>query len=615
MNMEKALAWWRKPLFWLVAAVVITVEAATGFGFFVRPETGWSDWRLRLAGVRHWPRHVALVVIDDASLNQYKDDPLAFWTPQMAKAAQRLREIGASVVGIDFLFSVSPEAWLSRLLPASSKIGRTYDAPLRAEINSGQVVLVSSQLPDAQTGYDQLLLPDRSFLMAVPDFDFAGYVALANLTPDSDGVVRHFNIAPQINLPASVDRAVLPRFTLAPLLAAHAAGIDRESDTWNIAGLIRRTADQVRPIVYSGPPGTVPRVALSRLLAESAARDPVLQDLRGKVVIIGGEFMSMGDMHLTPYGTGWFSGEGSIMTGAELQANIVETLLAGLEYRPFPAPARVALVLLFAAVGAGLWSARGALRVGGLVAALGLAALVSFYAFVDMRLLEATPLAAALLLAFGSQAVLAHSPRHRHLAYLHKALGTHVGENDIAWLAASRHTLSDGWETYPAAVLALILPPQATAADPVVFARRLEELRKCLWALGATTSTGEGQTLLAYFGWPRPSVNPCREALAAVPVLLALLREHGVAERAGIGVHVGETAFLLKRGSIMVTGESVAAAIGLGHLAMQTGSHALVSCKVFQAASPDEASVVVAAVWNSGDQYVEAGKVDERSLA
>ena len=81
----------RRPYLWLALGIAVAVELASAAGRFSRLETAWEDMQHRLAGVRHWPSHVALVVIDDASLNQYKDDPLAFWTPQLAKAAARLR--------------------------------------------------------------------------------------------------------------------------------------------------------------------------------------------------------------------------------------------------------------------------------------------------------------------------------------------------------------------------------------------------------------------------------------------------------------------------------------------------------------------------------------------
>jgi hypothetical protein len=41
-------------------------------------------------------------------------------------------------------------------------------------------------------------------------------------------------------------------------------------------------------------------VPISRLLAKDAGNDPAVQALRGKAVIIGGEFRGMNDIHFTP---------------------------------------------------------------------------------------------------------------------------------------------------------------------------------------------------------------------------------------------------------------------------------------------------------------------------
>jgi CHASE2 domain-containing sensor protein len=49
-------------------------------------------------------------------------------------------------------------------------------------------------------------------------------------------------------------------------------------------------------------------VSLSKVLADGAANDPSIKALRGKVVIIGGDFQGMNDVHTTPY-------SGRLLTG------------------------------------------------------------------------------------------------------------------------------------------------------------------------------------------------------------------------------------------------------------------------------------------------------------
>jgi adenylate cyclase len=53
-------------------------------------------------------------VVDDKTLAEHADDPMVFWTPLFARAATTLREVGTSVIGVDFLFALTPEEWITK---------------------------------------------------------------------------------------------------------------------------------------------------------------------------------------------------------------------------------------------------------------------------------------------------------------------------------------------------------------------------------------------------------------------------------------------------------------------------------------------------------------------
>ena len=91
-----------------------------------------------------------------------------------------------------------------------------------------------------------------------------------------------------------------------------------------------------RPIGFVGPPGTIPRLSFARLLNPLAEKDPEVQRLRDKVVIIASEHVGMQDIHQVPYARGFWKMEGRMMSGAELHANIIETLLSGRFPRAVP---------------------------------------------------------------------------------------------------------------------------------------------------------------------------------------------------------------------------------------------------------------------------------------
>jgi len=154
-------------------------------------------------------------------------------------------------------------------------------------------------------------------------------------------VTRRFIVAPQLRLPADADRSGLPRLTFAALLAARASGVWPVADaggqeSLQLGGRSFRLQGETYPIAYPGPPGHIPRIPFDALLAPDALSNPAVQALKGRVVIIGGEYAGMNDIHPTPYVSGFLKEDGRYMAGPEVQAGIVETLLSGRMQQPLP---------------------------------------------------------------------------------------------------------------------------------------------------------------------------------------------------------------------------------------------------------------------------------------
>src|SRR4030042_513850 len=119
--------------------MTIGVEMAMRADWLQGPAEVYYDLWHQLAGQQYQPRHVAIVAIDDQTLREHQDEPLVFWRPHFARAIQVLRQAGARVIGLDYLFAISPESWLRKLnLPESEK-SRTYDLPFREQLAAGQV--------------------------------------------------------------------------------------------------------------------------------------------------------------------------------------------------------------------------------------------------------------------------------------------------------------------------------------------------------------------------------------------------------------------------------------------------------------------------------------------
>ena len=67
---------------------------------------------------------------------------------------------------------------------------------------------------------------------------------------------------------------------------------------------------------------------LGWLLADDALSKPEVRALRGKAVLVGANYPGMNDVHFTPYASGLLGRSGTFMAGAEIQANLLSSLLA-----------------------------------------------------------------------------------------------------------------------------------------------------------------------------------------------------------------------------------------------------------------------------------------------
>ena len=108
----------KKLPYWTAALCVIVALLSEGVmraGWLQGIDTAYGDLFFRLSGQRVPVNHVALVELDDQTLAMHPDDPLVFWTPHFARALQVLRTVEARVVGLEFLFSASPEHWFGKI--------------------------------------------------------------------------------------------------------------------------------------------------------------------------------------------------------------------------------------------------------------------------------------------------------------------------------------------------------------------------------------------------------------------------------------------------------------------------------------------------------------------
>lgn len=389
----------------------------------------YDAWH-HLAGKRREAQHVAIASVDDDTFLKLKDDPLAFWQPHFARAMKVLEEAGARVIGLDFVYATSAETWLKRLDLPDTQVSRTYDSAFRERLAAGGKVLVGHLIQNSR-GDSELVLPPPEHYYLLPGQ--LGDVGLANLFPDPDSIVRRF-------FPVLLTEPNLPGIGFSTQLALRAAAQDTTAETWQIGGDTVRRALASRTIGFVGPSNSIPRVSMARLLDPGALALPEVKALAGRVVIITAhDSSSLQDTHLTPYSRGLIGFERTQMTGGEVHANIVETLLSGRYPRGF-APLTTALAILAtAALAAWLFLRRHPLSAG--LIGLGLAALIALLSYLFFgydRVVPTSAMQGAILLAFLLSLALRLTGEERARRNLRNMFGSYVSAEVVDLLIANR---------------------------------------------------------------------------------------------------------------------------------------------------------------------------------
>lgn len=598
----------------VIALVMLLVYASvagiTWAGWLERPENLYHDLWHQLAGVRYQPQHVEIVALDEATLQAHPVEPLVCWTPNFARTIEVLRRVGARVIGMDYLFQISIEAWLKTLdLPPNHR-SLNYDGPFKQQLASGQVVLAGNLGRDEEKKR-KIILPIPDYLSALPR---PGQdVALINFFNDGDGAIRRF-------VPALADDYGQAGLTFAKLLAIRGQGVDPAGE---MARLLRLPAlgdwsgDNPSAVVlnslplvgFAGPPDTFPRLSMQRFLVPEAENDQQIKDLKGKIIIIASELGAMQDYHPTPYSLSLWHWSGDDMSGPEIHANIIETLLTGIFPRPVPGYLRALYLLGVLLAGSALIYRLPPWR--GLAAAAALCALAGVCAYQLFRhywLLPTANLQLGLIFSYMGILGIKFTGEERERARIRKIFSRYVTDEVVEKLLASGKFPDLGGEAYRVTVLFSDIRNFTTISENLKPRQVVEMLntylsRACepILAQGGTVDKFIGDAVMAVFGAPVAYPDHARRALmAALGVaqqareFRAWMSEHfgdrGLPEFAvGIGVHTGEAIVgnigSTKRLEFTAIGDPVNAASRLESLTKELGWTIVASRSTIEAAS------------------------------
>ncbi|MCF8151391.1 MAG: adenylate/guanylate cyclase domain-containing protein [Burkholderiaceae bacterium] len=556
-----------------VLALLISLGSER-LGWLQDYENIYYDYWHQLSGQRRVAQHAAVIAVDDDTLLQYKDDPLAFWAPHFARAMQTLTDVGVKSIGLDFIYAVSAEAWLHKLNLPDSEVSRNYDAPFRAQLAQGGKILIA-QLVETSQGDMEVMGPPQDHLLMMPNGAYD--TGIANLYPDSDKLVRTF-------YPVVIPDPEFPGVGFAMQLVLRATEGDSMADGWTIAGETFPRTRERRRIGYVGPPGSMMSVSMSKLLKADALDDPDVQALKGRVVIIAPNNIGTSDRHFSPYSRVLFGHSTEPMIGGEIHANVIETILSGTYPRDLTRwaawPALVAVLFVAVALFLRMHPA-GGLGVG---FGLSLLMLVPAYAlFQKDLLLSVAPFHVALATAYLATLALRLTGEERQRAHLRSMFGQYVSDVVVDKLIAEGQRPNLSGEKLQVSILFSDIRNFTTISEKLD-AEEVVEMLNAYFSLacepileqGGMVNKFIGDAVMAVFGSPVHYDDHARRALLAAQGMAREAErfkvwmeqrfpDRGLPEFAiGVGVHSGPAVMgdigSLKRREFTAIGDTVNAA-------------------------------------------------------
>lgn len=498
--------------------IVIVVSTLLTFGLdraelLLPVEEVYYDYWHQFAGVRREAQHTAVIAVDDATLLEYKDDPLAFWAPYWAQAMDTLTQAGVKATGLDFIYTVSAESWLAKLNLPGSDISRNYDSPLRAQLAAGNKILIT-HLIESPEGEPELLLPPRDQLFLLPGG--INDLGIANLEPDSDKLVRNF-------YPAFDSNPQAPGVGFAMQLALRAAGEDPTGGKWTIAGVEWPRERRRMRIGYVGPAGTIPTVSMRKLLSPDALSDPQVQQLKGRAVIIAANNAGTSDRHFTPYSRGGLFFAGDQMIGGEIHANIIETVLSGHFPRELPPWIFWPYVLAWLVVGTLLFLTFSVPKgMGWIVILANICLIPAFLLFLRDWILPVGTVQIGLAIAYLSTIALRLTGEERERARLKHMFGRYVSDDVVDTLLSEDDRPDLSGEERHVTVLFSDIRNFTTISEKLNAHEVVEMLnayfsKVCEPILnrGGMVNKYIGDAVMAVFGAPKSYPDHARRAVAA----------------------------------------------------------------------------------------------------
>jgi adenylate cyclase len=429
------------------------------------------------------PPELLIVGIDEPSFQEFRQ---AWPWPRRRHAAlvRQLAAAGARLIVFDVVFAD----------PTDEEDDKIFAEDIR---QAGNVILAE----------DLDIVKDRSFFRKIlvsplhPLRQAARGLGLAKINPDTDGVVRHFQL--QVDGRDTLATAAVKAFE-------HALPLPR-------SGLIN----------YAGPPRSLDTVSYYQVI------DPVhplpAERIRGRIVLIGRTLgasptpQTQTDIFYTPY----YSTTGLVTSGVEIYGQIIHTLLSGNWGQELPATGRVILYGIVILGAAFMMARLGALPGLGFLGGLVLLILGSSTALFLIWHYWAPPvlLAGGLAVLFSGNVLGQYLLEARERRWLRQAFGRYLSPSVIQLIVAHPERLQLGGEEVEGTALFSDLAGFTSISEkmaPADLIRFLNEyfspLTEIILAHQGTLDKFIGDAIMAFWGAPLPlqdhAVLTCQAALA-----------------------------------------------------------------------------------------------------
>jgi len=516
----------RKYLVGILAAAAVV--ALVGFSQLEWLEYRSLDWLFELRSGLFELRRIApptspivIVEIDEASIREIGAWP--FRRAMHAQLIDRIRAWKPLAVGMDVIF------------PQPSRYGPEDDAALSAAITrAGNVVLAGACTTTVQAVADvglALPLTDCDWPLPLVRQGAAGVGPVNVIQDNRDSQVRRapvrMNVGDQeeLSFDANLHRLI------------SAAGFPTQP-------LPR--SDRIF-INFTGGPGTFPSISYYRIANGEVTAEKFPEELRGKIVLIGSTTKAEHDIFPTVFA------RGDGMSGVEIHANVLQTLIRGDRIREVPVYASAVLAAIATLLASALVVRLRALRALAIVALVGVAAMLfGFVAFAVANVwMREMAIGVGLVLGYGATVIENFVREQREKQRLSRffspdVLREVVRDRDGHLLRPRRRLVtvlfSDirGFTTIserlPPEQVDEMLREYLTVMTEVVFRHR------------GTIDKYMGDGIMALFNAPREdaehALNAIRTALEfqerAIPFSARWEAKLGVAIRCGVGINSGE---------------------------------------------------------------------------